>query len=168
MATKKFTWKNEPNLSGRMRMVQSPRGSDLKVGGQEVAAVRSAQPAIHKVTDWYWSMDRENPLGIVLSNGSGYPDQESAKAACELYIKTQLALPPTESYTVEATFTIKAKIVLGSMKGLKDAEAYFKMISDQSSNVVNLLVAAQQKVDGSTLTDDPKVVIHSVTPKYEG
>jgi hypothetical protein len=113
-------------------------------------------------------MELGNPLGIVLSHGSGFPDKESAQAACELYIKTQLALPPTESYTVEATFTITAKVVLGSMKGLKDAEAYFKMISDQSSNAVNLLVAAQQKVDGSALTGDSKVVVHSVTPRYEG
>lgn len=87
----RVTWKKEPDETGLARVVQGPRGVDLRVNGKRVAYVRPHLVASREYKGWWWCA-RSDEHGIPLRNTATTPvaTMEEAKAACEQYVRSVL------------------------------------------------------------------------------
>jgi hypothetical protein len=90
----RLTWKLHARETGLAASGAGPRGSDLRIDGVPVAAVRAIGGGWRgPVTGWYWFCPADLTRGIAHENTARTPSKtvDEAKAACEAYIRAQLA-----------------------------------------------------------------------------
>lgn len=93
----KFTWKKNGKQTGlRAVAVVGPRGSKLRLDGEEVGSVSVFCVNTREWSGWYWVAFHNPLLHIEYKNSCDTPAQteEEAKAQCEAYIRKCLNLPP--------------------------------------------------------------------------
>jgi hypothetical protein len=81
------------------RVGAGPLGATLKIDGAEVGNVSSLHVGglspVHDHGGWYWFCGSNDALGIAYRNTWTMPtaDIDTAKAACEAYVRECLGLP---------------------------------------------------------------------------
>ncbi|HJV75386.1 MAG TPA: hypothetical protein VJ654_14260 [Noviherbaspirillum sp.] len=92
----RLSWRREPDEHGLAAVVQSPRGLELRYGGDRIADV---SPVTGKdrwdVIGWYFTA-RSDEFGVPLMNTYGmqhWKSKDEAKAACDKYVRANFKDP---------------------------------------------------------------------------
>lgn len=80
-------WKRHPAKTGLQAVGAGPRGSDLRDGDKELAAVYAARQR-HTVTGWYWTSRASGE--IVNTCNTPVADEATAKAEAMAHVKAAL------------------------------------------------------------------------------
>lgn len=90
----RITWKRQASETGLRRVVQGPRGWDLRIDKVRVGGVYPRLVGYHRYNGWRW-LAGSTEHGIDHRHGGPHAIPDDAKAECMAYVRACLAARKT-------------------------------------------------------------------------